>query len=173
MPVWPFNKPEPREEEPPKEDIGGLRRDVKAIKDMLSELLSRPSSPPADVVAAHLQVAQERRKLLETGKLPLAPEDPMFVPSTILPDDAEAVIKTEESEVEKDDFSLVGTELNRHSGSIIQLEVDDFCIFFQCLKANFLHPVLYHLRKTDEGYQQKEAHKKYLSITHNSSPFHY
>jgi hypothetical protein len=105
MPVWPFHKPEiPEEEETPRRELGNIEKDIRDIKKLLAELLSRPSAPPAEVVAAHLQVARERRELLKSGTLPLAPEDPMFIPSTIVPDDAEAEIKASETEVIPDDF---------------------------------------------------------------------
>lgn len=107
MPIWPFvKKPVPKELEvkPPKGELGDIRQDVRKIMQLLTELLSRPSAPPPEVVAAHMQVAQERRELLKEGKLPLGDSDPMFIPSSIIPHDAEAIIKTEEVEITKDDF---------------------------------------------------------------------
>lgn len=104
MPIWPFHKPEPPKEESSDKGMGVIENDIRAIKELLTELLSRPSAPSAEVVAAHLQVARERRELLRTGELPLAPADPMFVPNKIIPEDAESVIKTEEVEVTPEDF---------------------------------------------------------------------
>lgn len=106
MPIWPFVKkpaPEEPEVEPPRGELGDIRQDVRKIMELLTELLSRPSAPPPEVVAAHMQVAQERRELLKEGKLPLG-GDPMFIPSSIVPDEAEVIIKTEEVEITKDDF---------------------------------------------------------------------
>jgi len=104
MPVWPFHKPPAKQAEPPRENLGSIKEDVKIIKELLTELLSRPSAPPAEVVAAHMRVAQERKELLKSGDLPLSTKDPLFVPSHIIPDDAETVIKTKEIEIDKDDF---------------------------------------------------------------------
>jgi hypothetical protein len=104
MPVWPFHKSLPKLKEAPQEDTGSIKEDVRIIKELLTKLLSRPSAPPAEVVAAHMRVAQERQELLKAGTLPLPMQDPMFVPSSIIPDDAEAVIKTKETEITKDDF---------------------------------------------------------------------
>jgi hypothetical protein len=106
MPVWPFHKPPtPKKEERKvsQEELGGIRQDLKAIRELLAELLSRPSAPSPEVVAAHMQIAQERRELLGSKKLPLS-KDPMYIPSSIIPEDAESVIRADETEVTKDDF---------------------------------------------------------------------
>jgi len=107
MPIWPFHKSPPavpKKEKAPEKGLGTVEQDIKAIRELLSQLLARPSAPSAEVVAAHLQVAKERRELLRSKELPLAIEEPMFVPKSIIPADAESVIKTEEAEITKDDF---------------------------------------------------------------------
>ena len=107
MPIWPFIKkpiPAQPEKEPPKGELGDIRQDIRKIRELLSDLLSRPTAPDPEVVAAHMQVSQERKKLFQDGNLPLPVDDPMFIPSSIVPDEVEVVIKTSEVEITKDDF---------------------------------------------------------------------
>jgi hypothetical protein len=118
MPVWPFIKapePEPARIPAPGKpvELDELVRSVRGIEQALKELLLRPSPAPADVVAAHVHAIGQRGGI--PAGLPGADpsDDPMFIPSKIVPDSAEADIQVREGEVRKDDFDAAAAALRR------------------------------------------------------------
>jgi len=114
MPIWPFVKaPRAPDPEPPKKsvELKELIESVRRIERALQDLLTRPSPPPADVVAAHVHAIGQRG--IPVG-LPGAPlDDPVFIPSKIIPDGADADIKIREGEVQKDDFDAAANALKK------------------------------------------------------------
>ncbi|KKL85933.1 hypothetical protein LCGC14_1949770, partial [marine sediment metagenome] len=119
VPVWPFIKSVPVKNVPPpgsisdSRELEGLLSSVRGIESALKELLQRPSPAPADVLAAHVHAIRQR------GGIPSGPDpadDPMFIPSQIIPTDLEANIQAYEGEVEKDDFNEGAEALRRVRG---------------------------------------------------------
>lgn len=109
MRVWPFIKAPPKAL-PPKpavspRELRELFQSVRGIETALQELLLRPSPAPADVLAAHVHAIKQRGGI--PPGLPGGPDpadDPMFIPSQIIPADMDADIQAHEGEVQKDDF---------------------------------------------------------------------
>jgi len=118
VPFWPFvREKETREVQPqapaPAPQVPALAEITKymsGINQALQALLERPSPAPPEVVAAHVRTAQLAVSL--PAGLPGAPnlpgtgrgDDPMFIPSKIVPDGASASIKVKQESVVKDDF---------------------------------------------------------------------
>lgn len=122
VPFWPFVKereePQPRRPPPPVQaspvqqlsELAELKRYLSGINQALQSLLERPSPAPPEVVAAHVRTAQSMMAL--PSGLPGATNlpgsgsgnDPMFIPSKIVPDNASTSIKVKEESVVKDDF---------------------------------------------------------------------
>jgi hypothetical protein len=123
MPVWPFIKsPPPKRVPSPEPDPGPrelkeLLQSVRGIQTALQELLLRPSPAPADVLAAHVQAIQQRGGI--PPGLPGGPdpsEDPLFIPSQIIPKDTDADIQAREGKVQKDNFDEGANALKRARG---------------------------------------------------------
>lgn len=81
-----------------------LLRVLRGIDQKLGDLLTRPSAPPAEVVAAHVRAISSLSSVPDG--LPGAAH-PQFIPSTILPEGAEAgstiKVKREASDVSMDE----------------------------------------------------------------------
>lgn len=111
MPVWPFIKSPPTGKallSKPSlnpQEMEKLLQSVQGIEAALQELLGRPSPVPASVLAAHVHAIRQRGGI--PPGLPGGPDpadDPMFIPSRIVPTGMEADIQAQEGEVRKDDF---------------------------------------------------------------------
>ena len=121
VPFWPFIKderspvrpdPSPVKQVPAQQvsELDELKRYLSGINQALQSLLERPAPAPPEVVAAHVRTAQSALSL--PAGLPGSPnlpaagrgDDPMFIPSKIVPDQAVASIKVKEEVVEKGDF---------------------------------------------------------------------
>ena len=116
VPVWPFIKEQPRpqpEPSPPAasfspeaaaEALASIKEIERSLRDTLEELRSRPSAPPADVLAAHVHAISQRGGIplnLPGGEDPSS--TPMFLPSKIVPD-AKADIRSKDENVDKADL---------------------------------------------------------------------
>jgi hypothetical protein len=112
MPLWPFVKPPPpprkkvktrtktitktmgkSDEHKSIQDLSGVREDLQDIKRLLSELLIRPGT-----IGAPESVGVDPETTIPSMK------DPMFIPSNIVPNDAEAQMSANEDEIQRDDF---------------------------------------------------------------------
>lgn len=119
VPFWPFvreRRPDPRPEPvqapspSPSPDLSALQKQMEGIASGLQALLERPPPAPPEVVAAHVRTAQSRSSMpLGFPGGPNLPgagtgDEPLFIPSKIVPDEAEASIKVSEEAVDKGDF---------------------------------------------------------------------
>lgn len=105
VPFWPFIKSVPipaskteQESKPVDTTQIELLKSVKKIEEVLNELLSRPSPPPPEIIAAH--VAQ-----IKPGSEVKIPSGPMFIPSKIRPTDVKEIdVDISSKDIRKDDI---------------------------------------------------------------------
>lgn len=93
-----------------------LVRILRGIDEKLGALLTRPSPPPAEVVAAHVRSLAAMASIPDG--LPGAPH-PQFIPSTILPDDGGKAstikVRQEDSKIAVDDSVSALKNLRRRT----------------------------------------------------------
>jgi hypothetical protein len=99
MPIWPFVKSKKLPDPTP--ESNATQKDLSDIKSMLADILLRMNSESASKTVIKKVIAVSQNQVPEI----LEVQEPMFIPSKIMPDQAEVDIKLREREVSKTDLS--------------------------------------------------------------------